>query len=80
MTRIGSMFTIFFRDRRPTCFDEVKECDVEAYGRFHHAALNTGIYLPPSQYEVAFLNAAMTELDVRAVVEGLNAALVAASA
>ena len=79
LVRIGSMFTIFFRDQKPTCFSEVKECDVEAYGRFHRAALNTGIYLPPSQYEAAFLNASMNESDVQAVVAGLNAALVAAS-
>jgi glutamate-1-semialdehyde 2,1-aminomutase len=79
MRRVGSMFTIFFRETAPNNLDEVKECDFEAFGRFFLAALNGGVYLPPSQYEAAFLSAALTDADVERVIEGLTSAMVAAA-
>jgi len=78
MHRVGGMFTIFFREQAPYSFDEVKTCDMEAFGRFFRAALNGGVYLPPSQYEAAFLSHALTEDQVASVVGGITAALVAA--
>ena len=78
MQRVGGMFTLFFRDEAPRSFEEVKGCDMEAFGRFFRAALNGGIYLPPSQYEAAFLSHALTEQQVAAIVGGVSAALVAA--
>jgi len=76
--RVGSMFTLFFRDEAPTRFDEVQQCDLEAFGRFFRAALSGGVYMPPSQYEAAFLNTAMTDQQVSKVIDGLQSALVAA--
>jgi len=76
--RVGSMFTVFFRETRPTRFSEVQECDLDAFGRFFRAALSGGVYLPPSQYEAAFLNAAISEGQVAQVIDGLTSALVAA--
>jgi len=76
--RVGSMFTIFFRDTAPTRFDEVQQCDLDAFGRFFRAALSGGVYMPPSQYEAAFLNTAMTDAQVNKVIDGLQSALVAA--
>ncbi len=78
MHRVGGMFTIFFRETAPNDFDEVKTCDFDAFGRFFRAALNGGVYLPPSQYEAAFLSHALTERHVETIVGGINAALVAA--
>ena len=76
--RVGSMFTLFFRGAAPNNFSEVQECDLDAFGRFFRAALSGGVYLPPSQYEAAFLNASITERQVAQVVDGLTSALVAA--
>jgi len=64
MTRLGSMFTVFFRTTAPTHFAEVKECDIPAFGRFHRACLDRGVYLPPSQFEAAFLPACLSDDDV----------------
>ncbi len=75
MTRLGSMFTIFFRNHAPTHFDEVKECDLAAFGRFHRAALEQGVYLPPSQFEAAFVPACLTDDDVAKAAAGIIAAL-----
>lgn len=77
LSRVGSMFTVFFRDQPPRNMAEVRECDFEAFGRFHRAALGGGVYLPPSQYEAAFLPSILTEREVDWAMEGITAALVA---
>ena len=76
--RVGGMFSMYFRDQVPTCFSEVKECDLEAFGRFFRASLAGGVYLPPSQYEAVFLSAALSDAQVEQVVSGITSALVAA--
>ena len=78
MHRVGGMFTLFFREEAPYDFDEVKTCDMDAFGRFFRAALNGGIYLPPSQYEAAFLSHALSDPQVDAIVGSISAALVSA--
>jgi glutamate-1-semialdehyde 2,1-aminomutase len=79
LARVGSMFTVFFRSEAPHRFSEVRECDLEAFGRFFRAALNGGVYLPPSQFEAAFLPARLTDDEVGRVTDGLATALVAAN-
>jgi glutamate-1-semialdehyde 2,1-aminomutase len=77
MNRLGSMFTVFFRAQVPTHFDEVAQCDMGAFGRFHREALNRGVYLPPSQFEAAFLPAGLTSEEMSHLTEGLLGALAA---
>jgi len=55
-TRVGSMFTLFFRKEAPKMFEEVNECDLDKFGRFFGYMLDKGIVLPPSQYEANFLS------------------------
>jgi glutamate-1-semialdehyde 2,1-aminomutase len=55
--RVGTMFTPFFTDAPVRTFEEAKQTDREAYARFFHAMLDSGIYLPPSAYEAAFTSA-----------------------
>jgi len=62
--RVGSMFTWFFAVGPVTDWTSAAKCDTEAFGRFFRAMLDNGIYLPPSQFEAAFLGAAHTERDV----------------
>jgi glutamate-1-semialdehyde 2,1-aminomutase len=63
--RVGSMFTWFFAKGPVTDWTSAAKCDTEAFGRFFRAMLENGIYLPPSQFEAAFLGAAHTEQDVQ---------------
>jgi glutamate-1-semialdehyde 2,1-aminomutase len=79
MARVGSMFTLFARPEPPKNFVEAKECDLEAFAALHRAALRGGIYLPPSQFEAAFLCTAHSESDIHRIAEGLAAAVVLAS-
>ena len=62
--RVGSMFTWFFTPGPVTDWESASKSDTEAFGRFFRNMLEGGIYLPPSQYEAAFLSAAHTEEDI----------------
>ncbi len=77
-TRVGSMFTIFFRPEIPYNFMEVSECDMAAFGRYHRAALRRGVYLPPSQYEAAFLPIGIGEKELDLLVSSIEASLAVA--
>jgi glutamate-1-semialdehyde 2,1-aminomutase len=76
-TRVGSMFTIFYRATAPRNFTEVREADFPAFGRFHRRCLEEGVYLPPAQYEAAFLPASLSDDELEAVIAGLRRALAA---
>jgi glutamate-1-semialdehyde 2,1-aminomutase len=66
--RVGSMFTWFFTDGPVTDWASASKCDTKAFGKFFQKMLDAGIYLPPSQFEAAFLSAAHTEEDVQKTV------------
>jgi glutamate-1-semialdehyde 2,1-aminomutase len=63
--RVGSMFTWFFTAGPVTDWTSAAKSDTEAFGRFFRSMLDSGIYLPPSQFEAAFLSAAHTEDEIQ---------------
>jgi len=63
--RVGSMFTWFFAPGPVTDWTSAAQSDTKAFGRFFRAMIENGIYLPPSQFEAAFLSTAHTEHDVQ---------------
>src|SRR5256885_8599463 len=46
-------------------WDSAAKSETEAFGKFFGEMLDRGVYLPPSQYEAAFLGAAHSEDDVQ---------------
>jgi len=62
--RVGSMFTFFFTDRQVTDWESAARCDTAKFGRFHSAMMDAGVWLPPSQFEAAFLSIAHTQGDI----------------
>jgi glutamate-1-semialdehyde 2,1-aminomutase len=66
--RVGSMFTWFFTPGPVTDWNSASKSDTEAFGRFFRNMLDSGVYLPPSQYEAAFLGTAHTAEDVQKTV------------
>jgi glutamate-1-semialdehyde 2,1-aminomutase len=62
--RVGSMFTFFFTDGQVTDWKSAARCDTAKFGRFHGALMDAGVWLPPSQFEAAFLSIAHTQGDI----------------
>jgi len=62
--RVGSMLTWFFAPGPVTNWVSAAKSDTEAFGRFFRSMLDSGVYLPPSQFEAAFLSAAHTEQEI----------------
>jgi glutamate-1-semialdehyde 2,1-aminomutase len=64
----GSMWTWFFTGGPVTNYEQAARSDTAAFGRFHRAMLERGVWLPPSQFEAAFISYAHTDADVEATV------------
>ncbi len=73
--RVGSMWTLFFSAQPVTDYASAKTCDTQRFGKYFHAMLQRGVYLPPSQFEAAFLSLAHTEAHVDAFVQASREAL-----
>ena len=76
--RVGSMFTWFFAAGPVTDWDSASKSNTEAFGKFFRSMLDSGVYLPPSQYEAAFLGATHTEEDVQQTIAAAKQAFGAA--
>jgi glutamate-1-semialdehyde 2,1-aminomutase len=75
--RVGSMFTWFFQQGPVTDWDSASKSNTEAFGKFFRGMLDAGVYLPPSQYEAAFLGATHTEEDIQRTVAAAKQAFAA---
>jgi len=69
VNRIGSMMTWFFTDQAVTDYDSARRSNTAFFGRFFHAMLERGVYLPPSQFEALFVSTAHTEADITRTVD-----------
>jgi glutamate-1-semialdehyde 2,1-aminomutase len=72
--RVGSMVTWFFTAAPVTDFTTAAASETEAFGRFHRAMLDQGVWLPPSQFEAAFLGTAHTTADIDFTIEAARKA------
>jgi glutamate-1-semialdehyde 2,1-aminomutase len=73
--RVGSMFTWFFQSGTVHDWDTAAKSDTQAFGKFHRAMLESGVYLPPSQYEAIFMSAAHSENDIQQSIAAAEQAL-----
>ena len=64
LTRIGSMFCIYFQPGPLFNYQQVKGCDTGQYAQYFQHMLTQGIYLAPSQFETGFLSLAHSEGDI----------------
>jgi glutamate-1-semialdehyde 2,1-aminomutase len=68
LNRVGAMWTWFFTDEAVANYEDAGQSDTTAFGRFHRAMLNQGVWLPPSQFEAAFLGTTHGEAEVAATI------------
>lgn len=72
--RVGAMGTWFFQAEPVTDYDDAAKSDTVAFGRFHRAMLELGVWLPPSQFEAAFVGTAHGEAEVGKTIEAARIA------
>ena len=75
----GSMFSVFFREGEVRDYDDARQQDTAAFGRFFHTMLDRGVHLPPSAFESWFVSAAHDDEAVQTVLDALPAAARAAA-
>ena len=73
--RVGAMFTWFFYGGPVYDFSSAARSDTAAFGQFHRALLDSGVWLPPSQFEAAFISAAHGPEEVKAILAAARDAL-----
>jgi glutamate-1-semialdehyde 2,1-aminomutase len=79
VNRVGSMITVFFCAGPVTDYASAKASDTKRFGRFFHAMLERGSYLPPAQFEAAFVSLAHGEAEIDATVTAAREAFRAAT-
>lgn len=75
LNRVGSMFTLFFTSTAVSDFDTAKTADTSMFNRYFHAMLGEGIYLPPSQFEAAFVSAVHSDEDIERTIAAAERSL-----
>jgi glutamate-1-semialdehyde 2,1-aminomutase len=75
LNRVGSMFTPFFARGPVTDYATAKSSDTARFARFFHAMLSRGVYLPPAQFEAAFISLAHSEADIDETLRAVTGAV-----
>ncbi len=73
--RMESMFTWFFTENAVTDFASAATSDTARFGRFHRAMMDAGVWLPPSQFEAAFVSTSHGAVEVEMLLEAARGAL-----
>ncbi|MDQ6690295.1 MAG: glutamate-1-semialdehyde 2,1-aminomutase [Gemmatimonadota bacterium] len=71
----GSMWGFFFSKTQVRDFADAKSSDVDLFRHFFHAALERGVYLPPSPFEACFMSAAHGDDDVATALQAMRGAM-----
>jgi glutamate-1-semialdehyde 2,1-aminomutase len=72
--RVGSMGTWFFTTGSVRNYDAAAKSDTAVFGRFHRAMLYQGVWLPPSQFEAAFVSAAHGDAEIARTIDAARVA------
>jgi len=77
---VGSMLQVFFTDEdRVQDSAGASRCDTKRFQAMFAEMLRRGVFVAPSQFEVAFISNAHTARDIQDVIDAYGAGLKAAS-
>jgi glutamate-1-semialdehyde 2,1-aminomutase len=76
----GSMWGVYLAAPPVRNYADAKRTDTALFARWHRAALDRGVFLPPSAFEAAFVSLAHTDADIDFAITQLDAALADARA
>ncbi|HSI45462.1 MAG TPA: glutamate-1-semialdehyde 2,1-aminomutase, partial [Methylophilus sp.] len=74
---VGGMFGLYFSKENPTSYAEIMQSDKNAFNKFFHSMLDSGIYLGPSAFEAGFVSAAHTDADIAETISAAEKAFAA---
>lgn len=72
---IGSMFQVFFTKRSVNRYHDVKTSNVTKFSELFKGLLDSGVFIPPSQFETCFISANHNEEDIEKTIESYENAL-----
>lgn len=72
INRLKGAFTVYFTKEKIENYEQAKNTDGEAFGKFFKLMLHQGINLAPSKYEAWFVTIAHTEEDIEATLHAVN--------
>ena len=75
LNRVGSMLTLFFTGEKVIDFETAKTSDTDKFSEYFNSLLESGVYLPPSQYESWFVSIAHTQKDLDQTIEASRIAI-----
>src|SRR5712692_4707934 len=68
VNQVGSMFTVFFGVDEVCDYASATRSDTRLFARYFQGMIDRGIYLPPSQFETAFISLVHSEAEVEETV------------
>ncbi len=68
VNQLGSMFTVFFGVDEVHDYATAMRSDTQLFARYFHGMIERGIYLPPSQFETAFISLVHSEAEIEETV------------
>ena len=75
VNQVGSMWTVFFAPGEVFDYPSAKKSDTAKFARMHAALLERGVYLPPSQFESAFVSSEHGAKEIEATTLAFRASL-----
>jgi len=80
VNQLGSMATMFFAKGPVTDYATAKTSDTAKFGAFFRSMRESGVFLPPSQFEAMFVSLAHSDDDLDKVIAAARTALSAVGA
>ncbi len=71
-TRVGTMFSVFFTEKKITDWNSVASCNTRLFSNYFSTMLENGVYLPPSQFEANFVSLAHSDEIVEKTLEAAD--------
>lgn len=72
INRVGSMFTIFFTNKKVTDFNSAQTINEQLFATYYRKMLERGIFLPPSPYECIFISTAHTDEQINKTIKAIE--------
>lgn len=74
INRAGSMVGVFFTDQEVVDFESAQTSNLDHFGTYYRSMIDSGVFLPPSQFEGLFLSTAHTDEQIDHTIDAVHKA------